>query len=531
VTSPFVWEWLAAHARDRPRAPALDTPAVRLDYGTLHERVLALALALARQGVTDGDRVLIALSGSPAAVVASLAAQRLGACAVELNRELGESALAGVAEQTGARHALIQGRDARLWGKLATAFRHLWVVHPVSPPPAMLAALRGTPVSHLAEDATPAGAIPAEGELPSPNRDPSRPALLVYTSGSTGAPRAVIQTHDNVDANTRSIVEYLGLSPSDRAMAILPLYYCYGKSVLQTHLFVGGSVFLDDRFLYPLLVMESMAAERCTGFAGVPLTFELIRKRVDPGSLRFPDLRYVTQAGGPMHPGTIAWARRAFAPARLFVMYGQTEATARLSFLPPERAEDKKGSIGIAIPGVELGLVDDAAMPAASGVVGHLVARGRNVTPGYFRAEEETRAILKDGWLWTGDLAYRDADGFLFLTGRSKEILKIGGHRVSPLEIEQVLETHPAVDGAAVVGVPDAVLEQAAAAFVVFKPGASSSEAELRRYCRERLPAFKVPRSIQQLEALPRSATGKLLKTELQGRLSGDPSRTASEAG
>ena len=140
----------------------------------------------------------------------------------------------------------------------------------------------------------------------------------------------------------------------------LPLYYCYGRSVLQTHLFVGGSVVLDNRFAFPRIGHGGAGAEGCTGFAGVPLTFELIRRQVDVATIAFPSLRYVTQAGGAMAPETIAWARAAFPPAELFVMYGQTEATARLSYLPPDRAEDKAGSIGIAIPGVELQVVDDA---------------------------------------------------------------------------------------------------------------------------------------------------------------------------
>ena len=185
------------------------------------------------------------------------------------------------------------------------------------------------------------------------------PALVLYTSGSTGTPHGVIQTFRNVDANTRSIVAYLGLTGEDRASVTLPFYYSYGRSVLQTHLFAGGSVFLDNRMAFPRIVLEALASEGCTGFAGVPLTFELIRRQVDVSSIHFPRLRYLTQAGGEMAPETIAWVRTAFQPAKLYVMYGQTEATARLSYLPPDRAEDKAGSIGIGIPGVELQVVDE----------------------------------------------------------------------------------------------------------------------------------------------------------------------------
>jgi acyl-CoA synthetase (AMP-forming)/AMP-acid ligase II len=219
-----------------------------------------------------------------------------------------------------------------------------------------------------------------------------------------------------------------------------------------------------------------------------------------------------------MRPETIAWARRAFAPARLFVMYGQTEATARLAYLPPERAEEKQGSIGIAIPGVELRVVDDAGRELPPGDVGHLVARGGIVTPGYLGAPEETAAILRDGWLWTGDLARRDGDGFLYVAGRAKEIMKIGGYRVSPIEIEHVLAEHPAVARAAVVGVPDPVQGELAVGFVVPRPGHTVEEGELRRFCRERLPAYKVPSRIEAVDAIPSTEAGKPLKAELATR-------------
>jgi acyl-CoA synthetase (AMP-forming)/AMP-acid ligase II len=319
-------------------------------------------------------------------------------------------------------------------------------VHPGELTAALRDALGGAAATWLREDGRlDLVAGPAAAAMVPVERRPESPALVLYTSGSTAKPRGVVQTFRNIDANTRSIVQYLGLGAADRAMLILPLSYCYGRSVLQTHLFAGGSVFLDNRFMYPRVVLEALATEGCTGFAGVPMTFEIIRRQVDLSSLAWPRLRYLTQAGGAMSPDTIRWARRAFHPARLFVMYGQSEATSRLSYLPPERAEDKHGSIGIAIPGVELKVVDGDGVEVAPVEVGHLVARGANVTLGYLDEPAETAAILRDGWLWTGDLAWRDADGFFFHVGRSKEILKIGGHRVSPVEIEHALERHPEV--------------------------------------------------------------------------------------
>ncbi|MBU8899960.1 acyl--CoA ligase [Corallococcus sp. M34] len=510
--------WVWAHADTTPEAPAVDSPWARLTYRELAARMRALGGHLRGSGVGPGVRVLIALPLGCASAVASLAVQALGACVVELDRTTSGTTLDAILAQTGARHAFFFGQDARQWAG-RSQLTHLWVVHPSAPPERMLGLLRGAASAWVQEDGA-LGAQPHEAPLEAlPLVASDSPAAIVYTSGSTGTPRGVVQTFANIAANTRAIVEYLGLSARDRAMLVLPLHYCYGKSVLQTHLLAGGSVFLDPRFMYPQVVLDAMATEGCTGFAGVPLTFELLRRQGAPEALAKLTLRYLTQAGGGMSPDTVQWVREAFQPAKLFVMYGQTEATARLSYLPPERAHDKIGSIGIAIPGVELRVVSEDGLPLPTGETGHLVARGANVTPGYLGAPEDTAAILREGWLWTGDLAWKDADGFFFLVGRAKEILKIGGHRVSPAELEHALARHPAVLEVAVVGVPDELGGEAALAAVVLRPDAAVKEDDLRRFCRESLPAHKVPRHVVFSDALPRGPNGKVLKAELRTRL------------
>jgi len=512
--SDFVFDWILEQAEVAPSAKCLGTPAGWLSYGEVASRLQRVAGALQALGVKRGDRVILALPNVPATVIASYAVQLLGAAAVELSREWSAELVGGIAAQTGARLAIAYGRDAATWAKVGQVSQVV-VVHPTEPPERLAALLGGRLQAWLKEDGTLAGEWPA----PAPVRDLDAMALLVYTSGSTGAPRGVIQTHKNIAANTHSIVQYLKLTSADRVMSVLPLFYCYGKSLLQTHLYVGGSIFFDERFMYPRVVMEALGQEECTGFAGVPLTFELIRRQVDLRTVNLRSLRYLTQAGGAMRHDTIHWVREAFAPATLYVMYGQTEATARLSYLPPEHAQDKFGSIGRGIPNVLLRVVDEAGKELPPGEVGHLVARGDNVSPGYFMDPAGTAEILHDGWLWTGDLARRDGDGFLYIAGRSKEMLKLGGHRVSPMELEEVLGKHPDVVESAVVGVPDELGGEAAHAFVVRRPGAQTTEAELKRHCRDALPAFKVPKEFTFAESLPRTHVGKLARAELKARL------------
>lgn len=518
ISSPFAFDWLFEHARCHPEAPAVGTPGGWVTYEQLALRVRRLATAFRAAGMAAGCRVLVALANGPAAVAVSLAIQAIGACAVELDVDWGAEPVAAIASQTGAQFAVILSRNALVWSQVRHKWTHLFIVHSSTHSEPTYEAPPREALSWISDDGDMPGMdchpLAVDGSL-----DPDTPALLVYTSGSTGGPRGVIHTHKNISANTRSICQYLELGRQDRVMSILPLYYCYGKSLLQTHLLAGGSIFFDHRFTYPHVIMESIREQQCTGFAGVPLTFELLKRLVNVKSMQLSSLRYVTQAGGGMQPETIRWAREAFAPAQLFVMYGQTEATARLSYLPPECAVEKQGSIGRGIPGVELNIVDEAGVPCAEGVTGHIVARGENVTPGYFEDPEGTADILKDGWLWTGDLGYRDADGFVFVSGRVKEILKVGGHRVSAVEIEQEICRHLDVQEAAVVGAPDEIEGEIPVAFVVTKPGAIVDGPALRKFCRDRLPIYKVPKMVYFVAALPRTGAGKISKSELRAKI------------
>lgn len=518
MRSPFAFDWVLERADAAPDAAAIGTPDGWVSYGDLAARVAALAATLRASGVGTGDFVLVALPHLPAAAIATLAAQAVGACAVEVNREWGAEGISRIAAQLTPRAAVLFGADARAWRDVALpGLRFFALVHRATPPARMVEAFGKGPAHHIDEGGalggTSSGALAARDFA---RDDPEAPALLVYTSGSTGEPRGVVQTHANVHANTDAIAAYLALTAADRAMAILPLYYCYGRSVLQTHLYVGGSVFLDHRFMYPRVVMEAIGAERCTGFAGVPLTFELLRRQVNLASLSLETLRYVTQAGGALAPETLRWARGAFAPARLFVMYGQAEATARLTYLPPERAADKEGSVGVPVRGVTLRVVDDAGEPLPPGQLGHVQARGPSITAGYYGAEAESADVRQGEWLKTGDLGHLDAEGFLYLRGRAKEILKVGGHRVSTVEIEQELARHPDVHEAAVVGIPDDLDGEAPVAFVVTREGgAPLSDAELKKHCRARLAPYKIPKFVHFVEALPRTGAGKVEKGKL----------------
>ena len=341
-------------------------------------------------------------------------------------------------------------------------------------------------------------------------------ASIVYTSGSTGKPKGVVLNHLNIVSNTRSIVEYLELSKDDRIMVVLPFYYIYGKSLLNTHFFVGGSVVLDNRFAFPNVILETMKKTETTGFSGVPSTFMILLNRSTVKKQKFPSLRYLTQAGGPMAPAVQKEVVETFNPAKLFIMYGATEASARLSYLDPKELNRKWGSIGKAIPNVDLFVADEEGRELPQGEVGELVARGSNFMSGYWKDQEETDKVMRHGLYYTGDLGRMDEEGFLYVVGRTKDMIKVGGERVSAKEIEEIILEMKEVQETAVIGVDDPVLGEAIKAFVIASPGNGLNVESVSGHCKKRLPPFKVPKFVEIVTELPKNESGKIMKTVLR---------------
>ena len=342
--------------------------------------------------------------------------------------------------------------------------------------------------------------------------DENRVAQILFTSGSTGKPKGVVLSHKNLIANTNSIIKYLGLTSGDRIEIVLPFYYCYGLSLLHTHLRVGGSVVLNNYFIFLGSVIDDLKKYHCTGFAGVPSHFQiLLRKSKSFAHTDFPDLRYLTQAGGKLYDAFIREFAQTFPDKKFYVMYGQTEATARLSYLPPELLTEKMGSIGKGIPGVTLDVFDADDRPVKPGEVGEIVARGDNIMIGYLNDPKGSRETLRNGWLHTGDLAKKDRDGFIFLVARKKEIIKVGGKRISPKEIEEVIVAVPAVVDCLVEGIYDEVLGEAIKARVVLKSGITEEEAKdaIIKMCKKHLAQFKIPQLFEFKSKMDINEAGK----------------------
>lgn len=352
---------------------------------------------------------------------------------------------------------------------------------------------------------------------PAVNINEDNMSSIIYTSGSTGKPKGVVLTHRNIVENTKSIVSYLKLTQSDKIMVILPFYYVYGKTLLNTHFAVSGTVIIDNGFTFPNAVLKNIIKYGATGFAGVASSYSILFDRTKINQMDFPDLRYLTQAGGHMPADVKKQLLRVLPDKEIFVMYGATEASARLAYLKPNELKTHIFSIGKPIPNVRMKIVDDAGAEVANGKEGEIIAMGPNIMKGYWDAPEETHKVLKNNWYHTGDIGRKDDSGFFYVSGRMRDMIKVGIHKVSATEVEDTLHNHPDILEAAVVGIQDPVLGEAVRAFVVPSNGMTLNQDDVIGFCQDMLVAYKRPKEIVIINELPKNEAGKILKRELSG--------------
>lgn len=475
-------------------------------YGDLQSATGKIAAYLLRIGGEKGDRVLLISADSLFWVAAYLGVLQAGLICVPLPETVSANDLEFIIKTTGAKIALLQ---ARLSSKQPQSFDGCHILTDRVAPPMSGVASQGNFAALLSclSNVVPRFAGMNKRDL----------AALMFTSGSTGQPRGVMVTHSNIIANTTSIIQYLGLTAQDRIMTVLPFHYCFGTSLLHTHLKVGGSLVLDSRFLYPEIILQRMMETDCTGLAGVPSHFQILLRTSGLRERHFPHLRYVQQAGGCLAPHLVRQLQQTLPKSQIFIMYGQTEATARLSYLPPDLLDGKLGSIGKGIPGCQLTVVNESGDEVRPGEIGEIVAEGPNITQGYWDAPEETAETFRDGKLHTGDLATVDADGFIYIVDRKKNFLKCGGKRVGFQEIENRLMEFACITEIAVTAAPDEVLGEAVQVFVVPRmPGCKEFDHCMCSFCKEHLPRELHPKKVVVLDHLPRNSAGKVQRSDVE---------------
>ena len=358
---------------------------------------------------------------------------------------------------------------------------------------------------------------PADRPVEASHRGGDDLAMIVYTSGSTGLPKGVMLSHRNVLVNTQSILDYLPIDEDERALVILPFCLAFGNSILQTHLLSGATLVLGGALTFPVSILQMLRDQRATSLSGVPEVYAVLLRFAGLGAGPLPDLRYMAVAGGALKPDLAEAVAERIAPARLYLMYGQTEAAARLSYLPPEQLDRRRGSIGRGIPGVQLRVADADGNSLGPGQSGRLMARGENIMLGYWRDSAATAAVLQDGWLDTGDLGTSDADGYIYLQGRGNLLLKVQGQRIHPREIEDVVAAR--FPGAQVVVVPWSVDGETRLALFLTPPGKTQiTAASIRQTCRAHLPRYKVPTYVEVLDRLPLNTALKVDRDALAAR-------------
>jgi acyl-CoA synthetase (AMP-forming)/AMP-acid ligase II len=479
----------------------------RVSYLQLWNMICSVADYLHAKGIERGDRVGLLVENSPEYIAAYYGVLTAGGVAVGLNTAAKAADLTNWLRHCGARYLFSSLKHPELDDIAKACSDDMSIVGIGGPEKQTVSAFD---LWH--EIINKKAAEPNLSEI----TDVMKPAAIIYTSGTTGNPKGVTLSHRNLTSNTQSIIKYLGLTNKDSIVSVLPFYYSFGNSVMHTHLAVGGKLVLENNFVYPNKVLEKMVEEGVTGFSGVPSTYALLLSRTKLKDYDLSRIRYMTQAGGAMAPASIKRFLKEISGVEFFVMYGQTEGTARLSYLPPENLINKMGSIGKAVPGVTLKIRDANGKTCPPGVTGEICAMGNNIMLGYWNDPETTSEVIKDGWLKTGDLAHYDEDGYLYVDGRSSDMIKVGANRISPKEIEEVIAHLVDVEEVAVVGMPDELLGQVIKAIIVPVSDRTLNKKTIQAHCRKNLSTYKIPKIIEFTNELPKTASGKVKRYLLQ---------------
>lgn len=484
-----------------------------LNYREFDFSVNRTANLLMSQGIRKGDRVSLFLTNRLEYLLFYFACFKLGAWAGPINALLKPPETRFVLENS---EAAVAVTEPTLLPTLAEASAPVTTLREII----LVGETRGTADQYVSKPVIDY----AREVFDQPERlepvalSPSDEAVIIYTSGTTGKPKGVLLTHGNLLANAREIAEWLRLTREDRSLIIMPLFHV--NALMTTGLAVlwaGGSSVLAPRFSASRH-WERIARNGVTYFGSVATMLALLNNTYPggvPAGLDVGSLRFALCGSAPV-PLEIMRRYEDLFHCPVVEGYGLTECTCRATFNPID-GERRPGSIGLPISN-EMKILDEGDRETEKGKVGEIAIRGANVMKGYYKNDDATREALRSGWLHTGDLGYRDEDGFFFIVDRKSDMIIRGGENIYPREIDEVLYKHPKVKDAATVGIPDAIYGEGVTSFVVLREGLAATQEEILAFCRSRLADFKCPQSVEFVADIPKGPTGKLLKRELVGR-------------
>jgi acyl-CoA synthetase (AMP-forming)/AMP-acid ligase II len=502
----LIHHFLEQSCRNFPDKTALIHEDVRATYSDINISANHLAGWLLDQKVSKGDRVALIMENCLEYIISYYAVLKAGLVVSPLSYELKPDGIQPLLQELEPSIVIASTRCERVLR--ATNTDGIGIKAVVINKPKLDWHSSGLPVYSWEEVTN------SHREQASPDIKirPTDLASIIYTSGSTGKSKGVMLSHENIVSNTDSICRYLCLGKDDIQMVVLPFFYVMGKSLLNTHFAVGGTVVVNNKFAFPAAVIKQMIEEKVTGFSGVPSTYAYLLHRSPLAACKdqLVSLRYCSQAGGHMS-GQLKKELRQILPGttQIYIMYGATEASARLTCLDPDQFDTKMGSIGKPIQGVNLKILAPDGSEVSRGESGELVATGANIMQGYWKDSAAGEKVLDNQGYHTGDLGYQDDDEFYYITGRKDNLLKIGGHRINPQEVEDVIMESGLVIEVAVVGMPDALLGRKLVAVITPKDEGMDKNILLAS-CDGKLPKYKMPGEIRLVKSLPKKINGKI---------------------
>ena len=507
MTGRFLHDDLLESADADPEKVAIIDEAEQLTYSSLVDRALRIASLLHAEGLEQGDRVAIQLDNSAECAAAVFGTFLAGGVSMGVNPQMRAERLALILADSEASFLLAEGHSAAV---ASDALAQLPARVRVFSTPSTLG---DVPFPDLR------AAVGATEPVRPPIRSaPDELACLVYTSGTTGRPKGVMLSHHALVFVVGSIVEYLRLGPDDRILNVLPLAFTYGLSQLLLTFRLGATLLLERSFAFPARTLQRMRAEEATVFPAVPTVYATLTAMEQLDT--FESMRCLTNAAAGLPPAFHEPIRRLFPNARLYRMYGLTECV-RVCYLEPELIDSKPTSVGRAIPGTEAFVLDDDGRPVAPGVTGVLHVKGPHLMMGYWRDRDATEHMLRAGEtpgeriLCTHDHFTVDEDGLLYFVGRTDDIIKSRGEKVSAVEVENVIHALDGVRQAAVIGVPDERLGHALWVYVVLEDGALLTDFDILRFARSRLESYMIPKKVVFIDELPHTESGKVQKRRL----------------
>lgn len=474
----------------------------KISYRELDEQVDRFAAALAGLGIIKGTKVAILLGNCPEFMITYYAIARLGAVSVPINPTYTPGELQFIMSDAGVEAAVAVAPMAPLFqamGKALPALKHVILtgVDQAVGVYSFSALLASAPSKVVAQVNI------SEDDL----------AVVLYTSGTTGKPKGAMLSHRNLCSNAESCGTFLGIVQTDRVVAVLPMFHVFCMTVcLNTTIYRGATMVILPRFS-PVETAQQIEQTGATVFAGVPTMYNFLVQHPECKPERLNSLKIAISGGASMPVAVLEAFERKF-NVKVSEGYGLSEASPAVTFNPIDKVR-KPGTIGTVIVDVEARIVTEDGKDCGPHEVGELICRGPNVMIGYLNRPEETALTLRGGWLYTGDLATVDEEGYYTIVDRKKDMIIVGGFNVYPREVEEVLFAHPSVREAAVIGRPDENYGERVVAYVALKQADVTAD-QLIEFCKLQLTAYKVPKELIFLEELPKNTTGKILRRELK---------------